>query len=153
MQIFVRTINGKTISLEIEPSDKIEIIKDKIIAQEGIPPDLHKIIFAGKQLENEKTLAYYNIQKESTLHSIYILKGGMQIFVKSLTGRTFSLDLQPSDTIEYVKDLIQESEGVPPEQQRLIFGGTQLEDNKTLAYYNIQKDCTLHLVLILRGGK
>ena len=77
----------------------------------------------------------------------------MQIFVKSLTGRTFSLDVQPCDTIEYVKDLIQEREGVPPKQQRLIFGGTQLEDDKTLGYYNIQKDCTLHLVLILRGGK
>lgn len=153
MQIFVRTLTGKTATIDVEGTDSIASLKEKLREKEGIPADQQRLVFAGKLLEDDRTISDYNIRKESTVHLLLRLKGGMQIFMKTFTGRTITLDAEQSDTVAILKSKLSEKEGIPADSQRMVFAGKNLEDSRKLSEYNIQAMSTVNLLLRLRGGQ
>ena len=110
----------------------------------------YNIYFKDKKIILDDLLINH-IEKEDLIK--LIKRNNYQVFVKTLTGKTITLNVDQNDTVGLFKVFVQFKEGIPPAQQRLIFSGTQLEDNRTFSDYNIQKENTLHLVLRLRGGK
>ena len=145
MQIFVKSLTGKMRTLNVEPSDSIEIVKEIIQEQELVPFYNQRLVFAGGLLKDNRTLGDYNIRSNSVLGLVERLCGGMQIFVKTMTGTTITVDVEPMTAIAFVKKNIEDKEGVPPDLQHLYFGAEELEDELSLWHYNIEKESTLYL--------
>ncbi len=149
--INLKFLTGRTITLTTaKTSSTIKDIKCMIQDKEGISPDQIIIIFAGKHLEDNRTLADYNIQRESLLYVILKSRGPMPLFIK-INAKTVALMVEPSSTIKDIKCRIQEM-GEPTDEMIISFKGKILNiDYLTLADYNIQKHSTLHVVIRLRG--
>ena len=147
------TRGAKTITIDVHGSDTIADVLEKIEVEGSIShveEAAQVLSFAGADMVANHTLSYYGVVNKSTL--FLRAAGTMQLHVKTLTGKDIMIDgVKQSDTIAVFQRKLQAREGFPPDQQRLIFEGRQLEEGHTFSDYNIQNEKTIHLVLRLRG--
>ena len=147
-QLFIRGLAGKTMTLNVRMTDSIVDVKSLIEQREGIPLLQQKLMYKTKQLR-DGTLGEYGVKNETTLDLSLSLCGGgcMELYIKTNTGKTLLVEADSSNTVLELKEKIFEQKGHPIRQQRLIFVGMELEDQRRLADYNIQRATTLHLVI------
>lgn len=146
-------MTGKTFQIDVEPTDKIAEVKTKVQENDpsGISPELQRLIFAGRELKDETTIADHNIPGDATLFLVpRIPHKPMKITVKMLTGKTVELDVLASDTVHAVKNKLSTKVEIEPELQRLIYAGKLLEDSQTLTQCNIKEPTLLHMVVKIR---
>ena len=155
-QIAVHIFDKPSLTLNYCLSEKINLLKLKIKNMTGIPRFQQNLKLNGVELEDNKTLSDYKLMPDSSIYVYLPLSAidgiSMQVFVKTLTGKTLTIETSPLETVFEFQSKVYEKEGIPPNQQRLIFAGKQLYPKNILYDYNIQRESMVHLVLRLRGG-
>ena len=134
-------------------SDTVESVKNKIF--EDLPLSQKSLKFAGREMENEESLMDYGVEYEDILYfknKSILSEDSVDILIKTLTGKNLSFKVNLSDDVESLKSMVQASEGIPIDQQRLIHSGREMEDGKTLVEYDIKSKSTIHLILKMYGG-
>jgi ubiquitin C len=145
--IYIKALDGNSITIDIKPSDTIFNIKEKIYEKRGISPNEQDLFFNRIQLEDAKTLSDYNIHNLSTVNLVILpFKIDNKIFVKTLDGRKITLDIQKKDSVLNIKEKIEDKEGISPNEQKLYCIGRQLVDDRALKDYYIKNRSILHLV-------
>jgi len=169
--VTLKTLTGKSARLNLRGVTTLGELKALVSAtlKEGFPPEAQRLIVLGRQLDgDDRTLTELNVPAGATVYLILRIvppvpaagvptgaKGTtaeINVEVKTLTGKTLKITTRTADTVEELKEAIRRLEGIPADQQRLIFAGCQMEDDQTLARYNICQGSVISLVLRLRGG-
>ncbi|RGB39046.1 polyubiquitin precursor [Rhizophagus diaphanus] len=151
MRVKIRAFGFK-FKIDVDSHDKIKQVKHKIKEAHGPDVDEQELYLGGLRLENEKTVSDYKIEENGEIKLLRIVVGGIQICIKNIRGKEITLQVRSTYTIEKVKELIFEKEGMEVDTQRLIFGGIDLSNDKLLSSYGIVEGNTLHLVSRLHGG-
>ena len=155
--IYVKTLTGKAITVKVSEMTTVFRLKEKLEQLEGFPVDAQRLIFAGHHMDETKLLKEYGVSFFSTIHLVMRIGGGIrrgedfQVFVKTTTGKTFTIRVMANTTVAEMKQKILDKEGIPVDQQRLIYRGTEMNDNHVVEKYNITFDAMIHLVIKLRG--
>ncbi len=148
MQIFVKLPSGRTITITCEPCDTVLNIKNQIDDREAIKPEAQRLIYGGKQLQDELALSHYKIEKEATLTLVFRLTGGFCVYASTMIGRLYKIQTNPSDTIEALMKKIEDATGIAVENQRLLSKGEDLWKTpfKTVGEFPIGEGTVIHVV-------
>jgi len=150
MQILIKSVTGRIITLEVEPTDTIGNVKQKIIDMEGVTfPDRElELIYNSTKLIDDKHLVDYNIQNECQILSVWSLKpikGIIQLSIRINMGKLIYIDVDADDTIDKVKEIVSEKEGVPTDRLRVKYGAVLLHDHKTINDYHLRSSSMLNI--------
>lgn len=147
MLVFVKSLTGKMITIECESTTTIQNFKVMIREKEGILEDHQRLVFAGKGLDDDDaTLRDYNVRIKSTIYLVVKPRRPM-VFVETLSGKSFKIPYKSNVSIGNIKNVIHNKGGIPEDQQRLFYKGSQLEDKRTLSFYDIENESTILLRL------